>query len=101
MKWDDSILDANGGRLRYAYRQAETTSYTLTDYNGRRVTVRESGADTPVLAEATPSHKGRTWVVKISTPGHKYGFATGCTKDQAINIMLHRRAEFQGRKMFL
>lgn len=105
MKWDWRTKAADGTPVRYAYFQDERVATTVTDYNGKRVTVHEEGGGehgNAVLAEATPCKvrgSGRHWLVKICTPGHKYGFVTRPTKDQAIWVMLNERERWQGRSM--
>ncbi len=97
MKWDDSVKYADGKRVRRAGFLIAGTSLVLTDYNNRRLVLRDLTDEQ--LAEATPTTRGRHWLVQISTPGHKYGHTVVDTKDEAINIMVNRREEYQGRKM--
>jgi hypothetical protein len=104
MKWQDSILDENGNRTRYAYRQdrGKDRTLTLTDYNGRRMALRVSGTDIQ-LAEATPYHrkiKGKIpWLVRIDGAAwtdengkfhsRKHVHLSVFTKDEAIETMLN------------
>lgn len=108
MKWDSSVKQPDGTRIREAVFQTHEYCYEVTDYNGKRVVLRDHSGT--VLAEAWPAHRlqvgvngkrYRPWMVEIATPGHKYGFVTVPTKDRAIALMLsdEERKWFQGRPM--
>lgn len=108
MKWDTSTKQPDGTRIREAVFQTHEYRYEVTDYNGKRVTLRDhTGTE---LAEAWPASRlergvdgkrYRPWMVMIKTPGHKYGFVTLPNKDRAIETMLsdEERKWFQGRPM--
>lgn len=83
-----------------------------------RVTVTNKGKqlwlvqDGVILAEATPcarmakrldGTRYRPWLVKVSTPGHKYGFVTVPNRARAIQLMEseQERTYHQGRPMGL
>lgn len=89
MKWDESVKQEDGSRIRKLFFQDHISAQELTDFNGHTLELREVG-NFELMGKIEKTRRG--WLIRIDRVNgqqlRKYRFFSADKKDDAITVLL-------------